>query len=583
MTTKQRYQSPLLTDDLRLQSFVYANALVARAKCVAKIEIWAENPALVSMRNPRGLSLVQTVVSHFGQPSREIYGWPTDDSPEYWETILNLDPDIYGIGKYHDRWYYILDPDYDILWPQPAPRYSPLGYLAPSGNYRGIQSQMDRGEVIVHFDPSLVDVSLLSTLRVYAITGGWVSTPFSQPTGAYWHQMSAQFEGTQIEDASGSPALWLDTEPLYMWLTAKDADTNKIIGRTAWNIYNMPLTANREIIPNGLTNGSSAISGLDLDTAVAAAHCESSYNAFGNHASYTPDSPQPVPLVDGFFSDPSTAIGVLISGEVMGPGDHGWAHYLKLATTDGLAWSGQAASPYVDPWMLPDHIEGQMDRALGVLQVRMHHASPFWNDGPQENYIPAGSICLWFADQWRISGLEYDPSQPLNPWDSLWSRTAESLRVDVEHDFSVHHEQWFASPRPIVTDWSFDVEPVDVYVNTLTYMRVNVRPIIPLNPELQRYQYEMLAASQMTYRVYEGGMVEGSAIRLISSGEVWWHEEQQGLIRLDTRVSPLNREIQGFIVMQVTLPDGGQTRSGKIFLRIRDDLRLATQRRSVLF
>lgn len=548
-------QSPILGDTVRLQSFVLSNAMAAKAKAVAKVEIYAMDQRMATTGNPRGLMLMQTVVSHLGQPTREVYGYPSDASPEYWETKVYLDPDTFVLGDYIDRWYYIFDPDFTFANPVPNAKVS------PEDDFRGITGTRS---VAIVCDPAMQYVG--TDGHMYALSGLTVSDAI-EVTGAFG--ANGNFIPTRIELLDSGPVVSNDPSSISGTITEASAGTGFFTIYTDWFHFPVDVGANRKIRIGGITDGSTKVGTFGYTEVKADVTAQGAIGASGVNEATNPDF---VPPSD-FFGDPASIMGILTTDYANEPNHDGINHYVSGDSVNGLDWTFSVRSDFDTPTAYAvDAMVGDYVLSGGLLMVRLHFSG---TPPPTAHFTP------WFVDEWQIEGVTYSPGSITNAWDSLWERTDTNKKVIAEHEFVVRPEQWFASPRPIVMGWQFDLEPAEYYVDTVQYLRVSVSPVIPLNPELSRYHYSLLAAGQMTWVLYEGSTTSAQVQR-ITSGDVFWHEENAGIVKLDTRTSPLNRALEGFFVFFVVLPDGTQIRSSKIVVKIIDDLRVGTASRGGL-
>lgn len=92
---KERYQNPVLNDEIRLRLFSYNSNNRANVSSITKVEIYLLDPTNITESNTDGRYLLET------HESDEIV---TEDVGLYSLTIT-ANPDYYSIGKYIDIWY----------------------------------------------------------------------------------------------------------------------------------------------------------------------------------------------------------------------------------------------------------------------------------------------------------------------------------------------------------------------------------------------------------------------------------------------------------------------------------------------
>jgi hypothetical protein len=265
--------------------------------------------------------------------------------------------------------------------------------------------------------------------------------------------------------------------------------------------------------------------------------------------------------------DPSTFIGIVVRDYAVQPnGAHtGGDVYAYFRTIGDFAGGtvDEVHTTAVTP--NPAHA-GVVTQVLVTLKTDMRtlEAKVYWSGASPS----VSKIVPYFCRKWNLN-VEYDPNQP-NAWDDLIARTQEYWKTAIDNQFKVNSELWMTSPRPIIADYTWKVDPAEIFVQTKTYLRITVEPRIPLNPEAKRYHYAMIAQGKLRYehyRIKEDGI---TAVK-ISSGTIFWHEENTALMRLDTTAPPLNRNMDTFVVFYLDLPDGTTIRSPRITVSIVDD------------
>lgn len=92
--SKERYQNPVVGDDVNLRLFTYNSNNRKNIKEVQQIDIFTLDPNEKSPENPEGLRLVQQI-----DPSGIIQ----EDTGQYLVSINLTDP-LYTIGNYIDKW-----------------------------------------------------------------------------------------------------------------------------------------------------------------------------------------------------------------------------------------------------------------------------------------------------------------------------------------------------------------------------------------------------------------------------------------------------------------------------------------------
>jgi len=95
MATKERFQNPVVGDDVQLRFYTYNSNNLAEVESIEKVEIYVVDDTLKSDSNPDGLRLVETI---------EEADVVTDATGQYHVTF-SLDPTCYGIGNYVDVWH----------------------------------------------------------------------------------------------------------------------------------------------------------------------------------------------------------------------------------------------------------------------------------------------------------------------------------------------------------------------------------------------------------------------------------------------------------------------------------------------
>ena len=95
MSTKDRYQNPVIGDTVTLRMFVYNSNNTASLQSIEKVDIYYLDPSMATIANPDGRTLVQSIPGN----SVTIIG-----TGEY-ELDLFLDPTFYTeTGRYIDSW-----------------------------------------------------------------------------------------------------------------------------------------------------------------------------------------------------------------------------------------------------------------------------------------------------------------------------------------------------------------------------------------------------------------------------------------------------------------------------------------------
>ena len=95
MTVRERYQNPVLNDDVRLRMFSYNSNNRADITAIAKIETYLLDPTEKSESNSEGRTRVEII------DGDQV----THDEEGLYSLEFNLTSDKYSIGKYVDVWY----------------------------------------------------------------------------------------------------------------------------------------------------------------------------------------------------------------------------------------------------------------------------------------------------------------------------------------------------------------------------------------------------------------------------------------------------------------------------------------------
>lgn len=93
MAEKERYQNPVVDDDIKLRLFTYNSNSKTSVQAVDKVEIYHLDPTEVSDANPYGKRLVETITSI------------TNEDTGQYLIETNLESPKYVIGRYLDVWY----------------------------------------------------------------------------------------------------------------------------------------------------------------------------------------------------------------------------------------------------------------------------------------------------------------------------------------------------------------------------------------------------------------------------------------------------------------------------------------------
>ena len=553
MSTKQRFQNITANDTARLQSWVYAGEVPGKAKSVAKVEIFKQDSRFSTASNPLGLVLTETIVSRLGNPTTEIYPYPDAIKTDYWETLLAISPDIYGIGTYVDRWHFILDPDFDYSAKAAREMLTADGVSGDLQGFPGTKTVIADVSEAAITGPTGTSISL-STV----IVGDTVET-----TGSFNADGSISSTAIRRNPTTHLSGSWMVTGTV----SAIDVVAKTVtITSTSSIYYRITLRKNRIPTTGGITDGSGGISGFTFTEVTDAITARALLDvSSGDPAeTITPFAP-----TSGFFVDPLTISGAIFTDYTDGVSPSGGIHhsYFKLTPSDNDTWSG-----FLDV----DPVNPESYEASSLSGIYFPDDSTLLVKIDWSTALPTNSVLLpWLVDEWRIAGVDYAASNGENAWDDLIERTSPSEVLVQDLHFEVRPELIFVSPRPIIPDWEFDVQPAQIYVGSVSYISVKIRPVIDLQPELIRYHYGLISSGQMTYEIYHNGGSASAAARRISTGEVYWHEESSAHVKIDTTKSPLNRGMAGFIVFFVTLPSGEKIRSPKVYFQIIDDLRSA--------
>jgi hypothetical protein len=101
MAVKERFQNPVVGDDVTLRFFTYNSNNLSNVDSVVQVEIFQIDDTLKSAANPQGLRLVTTIA---GTDVVSVAGCPGEYS-----VVFTLDSTCYGIGDYVDRWHVSFD------------------------------------------------------------------------------------------------------------------------------------------------------------------------------------------------------------------------------------------------------------------------------------------------------------------------------------------------------------------------------------------------------------------------------------------------------------------------------------------
>lgn len=92
---KERYQNPVLNDEVRLRLFSYNSNNRANVSSIEKVEIYYLDPQERTESNPDGRRLVQTV------DGNDI----TEEEVGLYSFIITAESEVYNIGDYIDVWH----------------------------------------------------------------------------------------------------------------------------------------------------------------------------------------------------------------------------------------------------------------------------------------------------------------------------------------------------------------------------------------------------------------------------------------------------------------------------------------------
>ncbi len=120
---KDRYQNPTIGDTVKLEFFVLNSNMTAEVSAINVVRIFFLDPAAVTVVNPNGKVLVQTI------PGASV------QNPQQGEYLIDLylDPAIYTqTGRYVDEWEVVFQPgDVPALHDQLFQVYPELWYTTP--------------------------------------------------------------------------------------------------------------------------------------------------------------------------------------------------------------------------------------------------------------------------------------------------------------------------------------------------------------------------------------------------------------------------------------------------------------------
>lgn len=91
---KERYQNPVIEDELKLKLFSYNSNNRRNFHSVEKIEIYFLDEISKTESNPNGIVLIETIEENIENPNLGEYF-----------ILVNLERTKYNIGKYYDIWY----------------------------------------------------------------------------------------------------------------------------------------------------------------------------------------------------------------------------------------------------------------------------------------------------------------------------------------------------------------------------------------------------------------------------------------------------------------------------------------------
>lgn len=573
MALKQRFQNLALGDTARLQSFVLNNAGCAFFKTVAKVEIYEKLPSVATISNPDGLVLFQTIVSHLGRPTTEIFPYPNQARAEYWETDLCLDADEYQIGKYVDRWYYILDENYDFYYPVARDPYPDDTVTDGTASFMGILG-------ISYINVVTDDLTVFMDDAGTAID--FTADNFPTPTAVNFcgdFIADGSFLATVVQKYPGNT----QSCPWSGWITAANYTSGTMTIRTDSNTIHTARMEGRTVRVNGITDGTGSFADLTYTSTIAQIENIEDKDIRGiidPDPDYLlkPSGASHWYIPNGFFSDPISVAGYVITWPYnnssvvppVTPLRGGFKYlYFKAVSSNGVDWTCDVTfNPDVDT--ITDFSFQSMTLEVADDVIRFNIK---WTTAGSMVSYPV-SVLAWLIDEWKVEGVDYVAGRP-NPWDDLIERTASSKQLTVDHSFEVYSEQWMASSHPITGSWQFSVEPSSYYVYSTDWMRVSVAPLIQLHPETQRYHYTLLAKGILRYEVYRIEASDISRFRRIAQGTAYWHEENTALVKIDANQTPFNRGQECFIVFYVDMPDGRTIRSQKVNFQIIDDLRIS--------
>lgn len=120
---KDRYQNPTIGDTIKLNFFVLNSNMTAEVEAINEVNIYYLDPAAVTIPNPNGQVLIQTI------PSSSI----TNPQQGQYGIELYVDPTLYTMtGRYIDEWVVVFQPgDVPANHDQLFQIYPELWYTTP--------------------------------------------------------------------------------------------------------------------------------------------------------------------------------------------------------------------------------------------------------------------------------------------------------------------------------------------------------------------------------------------------------------------------------------------------------------------
>jgi hypothetical protein len=155
--------------------------------------------------------------------------------------------------------------------------------------------------------------------------------------------------------------------------------------------------------------------------------------------------------------------------------------------------------------------------------------------------VDGASVTQEDTGQYLVEVELVSPKYVIGQYFDIWTAqfTAEETATTAPHPFQIYPDLWYATPIPVVYDFSFHFQPNRMRRGSKQYIMIEIKPNVPSATDLQRYYENLAIVADLKISIAQSACSNCAPaeqdLRLIVDEEaVDYREKRWGYYKLDT-------------------------------------------------